>query len=267
MSLTMGTGPFGPQRDGSFNFDTSVLQPHTLYMENCPKRVRAELAGEVIADSRQAKILYETGHLPVYYFPPDDVRMDLLLPTDHTTHCPFKGDATYWSIQTADRVADNAIWSYPEPLDETPPLADHLAFYHGQMDGWYEEDERIMGHPHDPYHRVDVLQSSRHVRVEIGGDVIAESERPKLLFETSLPTRYYLPPEDVRIDLLAPSATKTVCPYKGRGSHWSVNVGREQLPDAAWSYPEPLPEATAVRDFFCFYGDKATIEVDGQRIG
>lgn len=266
MSLTLGTGPFAPERGGTFNFDTSLLKPHTLYFEDCHKRVRAEFAGETIVDSRHVKLLYETGHLPVYYFPRDDVRMDLLEATDQATHCPFKGDAAYWTVRAGDRAADNAVWSYPEPLADTPPIAGYMAFYSDRMDAWYEEDEHVIGHPHDPYHRVDVLQSSRHVRVTVDGKVIAESERPKMLFETSLPPRYYLPPEDVRTDLLSRSDTESVCPYKGHATHWTLKRGSEDIADVAWSYPEPLPEASSVPGYICFYDDKVDVEVDGEHL-
>ncbi|MGH3090086.1 MAG: DUF427 domain-containing protein [Rubrobacteraceae bacterium] len=262
MSLTMSTGPFGPKRDGEFNFDTSVLKPHTLYFEGSPKRARAVFGGEVVADSRRAKLLFETGMLPVYYFPQEDVRMDLMESTDHTTHCPFKGDASYWTIRVGDEVAENALWGYPEPNRESGWLAGYVAFYADEMDKWLEEDEEIIGHPHDPYHRVDVLQSSRRVKVKVDGETIAETTRPKMLFETNLPPRYYVPPEDIRTDLLAPSETKTVCPYKGVASHWSIKVSGERTEDAVWSYPEPLPEAERVKDHFCFYEGKASVEVE-----
>ena len=120
MTLTIGTGPFGKQSHGTFNFDTGVLQPHTLYFEDSPRRVRVMFNGETIADSKRVKLLHETGHLPVYYFPKEDVRMDLLEESDHTTHCSFKGDASYWSVKVGDRVAENAVWSYPEPLEDAP---------------------------------------------------------------------------------------------------------------------------------------------------
>ncbi len=264
MALTKGTGPFGEKRNGTFNFDTSVLKAHTLYFEDCPKRVRAVFNGETTADSRRVKILHETGHLPVYYFPKEDLRQDLLEPSDHTTHCPFKGDASYWSVRAGDQVAENAVWGYPEPLRDAPPISGYVAFYHGAMDKWLEEDEEIIGHPRDPYHRVDVLESSRHVKVRLHGEVIVETSRPKLLFETSLPTAYYIPPEDVREDLLVPSDTKTVCPYKGIASYWSVRVGDELIEDLIWYYPEPLPEATKVKDCLCFYDERVKLEVDGE---
>src|ERR671933_191751 len=221
MALTKGTGPFGEKSNGTFNFDTSMLKAHTLYLEDCPKRVRAVFNGETVADSRRVKLLHETGHLPIYYFPKEDVRMELLKETNHTTHCPFKGDASYWTVRVGDRVAENAVWSYPERIGSAPPLADYLAFYWRMMDHWFEEDEEVFVHPRDPYHRIDVEASSRHVRVILGGEVVADTHRPHLLFETGLPPRYYIPKLDVRMDLLEPTGTRTRCPYKGEVVYWT----------------------------------------------
>lgn len=263
MALTLGSGPFGEQSTGEFNFEVAAPRGHALYLEDSPKRVRAVFNGETVADSRRVKLLHETNHLPVYYFPEEDIRGDLLQPTDHTTHCPFKGDASYRSVRVGDRTAENAVWHYPEPGEHFAPLAGYAAFYYDKMDTWYEEDEEVFGHPHDPYHRVDVLESSRHVKITVNGEVVAKTERPKLLFETGLPVRYYIPPEDVRTGLLVPSETHTVCPYKGVASYMSVNAGGELLEDLAWYYPEPLPEAVKVRDHLCFYGEQVETEVDG----
>ncbi|MEJ7870770.1 MAG: DUF427 domain-containing protein [Rubrobacteraceae bacterium] len=263
MALTLGSGPFGKQSTGKFNFEVTAPRGHILYLEDSPKRVRAVFNGETVVDSRRVKLLHETSHLPVYYFPEEDIREDLLEPTDHTTHCPFKGDASYRSIRAGDRTAENVVWHYPEPGEHFAPLAGYAAFYYEKMDTWYEEDEEVFGHPHDPYHRVDVLESSRHVKVTVDGEVVAETQRPKLLFETGLPVRYYIPPEDVRTDLLVPSETHTVCPYKGVASYKSVSTGDELLEDLAWYYPEPLPEAVKVRDHLCFHGEKVETEVNG----
>ena len=134
MTLTIGTGPFGDQSAGTFNFDTGVLQRHTLYFEDSPRRVRVMFCGETVADSKRAKLLHETEHLPVYYFPREDVRMGLLEESDHTTHCPFKGEASYWSVKVGDEVAENAVWGYPDPLDSAPPLACYVSFYWNEME-------------------------------------------------------------------------------------------------------------------------------------
>jgi uncharacterized protein (DUF427 family) len=263
MALALGTGPFGKQSTGTFNFEVTAPKGHVLYFEDCPKRVRAVFGGETVVDSRGVKILHETGHLPVYYFPEGDLNADLLEGSDRTTHCPFKGDADYRSVRVGDRVAENALWGYPEPLESAPPIAGYWAFYAEKMDRWLEEDEEVIGHPHDPYHRVDVLQSSRHVKVSVDGVLVAETGRPKVLFETGLPPRFYLPPGDVRTDLLTPSASTSVCPYKGVASYRSLEVGDNLVEDAAWYYPEPFPEAEKVKDHLCFYDEKVTVEVDG----
>jgi uncharacterized protein (DUF427 family) len=263
MALALGSGPFGKQSTGTFNFEVNPPRGHVLYFEDCPKRVRAVFGGETVVDSRSVKLLHETGHLPVYYFPEEDLRGDLLEPTDHTTHCPFKGDASYRSVRVGDRVAENAVWTYPEPLEDAPPILGYVALCHDAMDKWLEEDEEVFGHPHDPYHRVDVLESSRHIRVRLNGEVVAETERPKILFETGLPPRYSIPPEDVRTDLLVPSETKTVCPYKGVASYRSARMNGEVVEDIVWYYPEPLPEAGKVKDHLCFYDEKVDFEVEG----
>jgi uncharacterized protein (DUF427 family) len=265
MTLTIGTGPFGDQGDKTFNFEVRAPGGHVLYFEDSPRRVRVKFGGQTVADSRRVKLMHEAGLLPVYYFPEEDVRMDLLEATDHTTHCPFKGDALYWTVRVGDRVAENAVWSYPNPLEEAPPLAGYLAFYWRRMDHWFEENEEVFVHPRDPYHRVDVLESSRHVRVSMNGEVVAETERPAILFETGLPPRYYIPPEDVRDDVLAGSQNTTQCPYKGIASYYSVVAGGDRAEALVWYYPDPIPEAAKIRGLLCFYNEKVDIEVDGEK--
>jgi uncharacterized protein (DUF427 family) len=264
MALTVESGPFGERSKGVFNFDTTVLEPHTLYFEDSPRRVRVMLGGETVADSRHVKLLHETGHLPIYYFPEEDVRMDLLEATDHTTHCPFKGEASYWSVRVGDSVAENAVWGYREPIDSAPPLDGYVAVYWDAMDHWYEEDEEVFVHPRDPYHRVDTLSSSRHVKVSLNGEVVAETDRPQILFETGLPPRYYIPPEDVRKDVLVESEKSTQCPYKGTASYHSVEVGGGTVEDLVWHYPEPIAAVEGIRDHLCFYNEKVDLEVDGE---
>ncbi len=228
-----------------------------------PRRVRVFFGGEAVADSSSTLYLFETGHLPVYYFPRADVRFDLLEPTSNRTHCPYKGDASYYTVIAGGRRYEDAVWAYPEPIESVPELADYVAFYWNQADAWYEEDDEVFKHPRDPYHRVDVLNSSRHVQVRVGGVLIAESRRPRLLFETGLPVRYYLPKLDVRPDLLEPSPTLTRCPYKGEAVYWSVRAGGELAEDIVWSYPAPIPEAPKIENLLAFYNEKTDITVDG----
>ena len=264
MTLTIGTGPFGDQGDKAFNFEVQAPRDHMLYFEDSPRRVRVVFNGEIVADSRRVKLMHEAGLLPVYYFPIEDVRMELLEESDHATHCPFKGDASYWSVSVGDRVAEDAAWSYAEPIDSCPPIAGYLAFYWRKMDHWYEEDEEVFVHARDPYHRVDVLESSRHVKVKVGAEVVAETQRPKILFETGLPPRYYMPPEDVREDVLLKSEKTTQCPYKGIASYYSVEAGGERIEDLVWYYPEPIPETTTIKGHLAFFNEKVDLEVDGE---
>ena len=264
-TLTIGTGPFGDQGDKAFNFEVQAPRDHMLYFEDSPRRVRVVFNGEVVADSRRVKLMHEAGLLPVYYFPVGDVRMELLEQSDHTTHCPFKGDASYWSVRVGDEVSENAAWGYPEPIDSCPPIAGYLAFYWRKMDHWYEEAEEVYVHPRDPYHRVDVLDSARHVKVKVGGEVVAETTRPKVLFETGLPPRYYIPPEDVCEGVLVESEKTTRCPYKGVASYYSVEAGGKRVEDLVWYYPEPIPEAAKIKGHLCFFNEKVDLEVDGEK--
>jgi uncharacterized protein (DUF427 family) len=227
------------------------------------RRVRVFFGGEAVADSSRTLYLFETGHLPVYYFPRADVRFDLLEPSGKRTHCPYKGDASYYTVAAGGRRYEDAVWAYPEPIESVPQLADYVAFYWNQADAWYEEDDEVFKHPRDPYHRVDVLNSSRHVQVRVGGVLVAESRRPRLLFETGLPVRFYLPKLDVNTKLLVPSPTRSRCPYKGEAVYWSVQAGAELVEDIVWSYPAPIPEAPKIENLLAFYNEKTDIIVDG----
>jgi uncharacterized protein (DUF427 family) len=222
MGLMTGTGPFGRKPAGSFNFEPP--EPgQALYLEPTPKRVRAQIAGETVADSRRAMLLHESGHQPVYYFPPDDVRSDLLEPTDRHTRCPKKGQASYYSVRAGERVVENVAWYYPDPIDAAPPIGNMIAFYWNRVDRWLEEDEEAVVHPRDPYHRIDLLHSSRHVKISLDGELLAQSERAVALFETNLPPRWYVPREDVVAEL-EPTDTVTRCPYKGTAAYYSVTL-------------------------------------------
>jgi uncharacterized protein (DUF427 family) len=263
MSLMLGTGPFGQRPAGSFNREMPERRGLILF-EDSPRRIRGVLAGETVVDSARVKLLHEHAHLPIYYFPREDVRMDLLEPTDHSTRCPYKGEASYWSVRVGDHVAENAVWGYPEPIDDAPPLAGYVAFYWNKLDSWYEEDEEAIVHPRDPYHRVDVVPSSRHVVVRLGGEVLAESTRPLALFETGLPTRWYLPEADVRMDLLEPSDKRTGCAYKGFASYSSVRAGETLEEDLVWTYREPRRGMEDITDLVCFFNERVDVEVDGE---
>jgi uncharacterized protein (DUF427 family) len=262
MGMMTATGPLSPKPAGQFNF--APPEPgRALYLEPTPKRIRAIVDGEAIADSRRALLLQESGLQPIYYFPPDDVRTDLFEATDKHTHCPKKGDASYYSIRLGDRVVENAAWYYPEPLDGAPPIKDLIAFYWDRIDQWFEEDEEVFGHARDPYHRIDTRRSARHVRVSREGELLAESTRAIALFESNLPVRWYLPVDDV-LAPLEPSETHTICPYKGTASYYSVRLPDGTLEeDLAWYYPDTLPEAAQVAGLVCFYNERVDLELDG----
>lgn len=228
--------------------------------------MRAFLGSQAVLDSKRAKLLHESAHLPQLYVPRRDVREDLLEASDHPTHCPYKGDASHWSVRAGDRTAENAVWGYSEPLEEAAWLRDHVAVHWNAMDAWFDEYDEVRGHVRDPYHRIDVRDSSRGVRVLVDGEVVAETDRPKLLSETGLPNRFYIDPDDVRREVLGPSAKHTTCPYKGVASYHSLTVGERWIEDGAFLYPEPYDDARRVRDHLCFHGQGIETEVDGERV-
>jgi uncharacterized protein (DUF427 family) len=256
-----GTGPLSRQPAGTFNFEPP-RPGWAVYLEPSPKRVRVIVAGETIADSQRAMLLQESGAQPIYYFPPDDVRADLLSTTERHTHCPKKGDASYYTIRAGETELENAAWYYPEPLPDAPPhLRGLIAFYFERMDTWLEEDEEIVGHPRDPYHRIDTIPTSRHIRVSLDGELLAESHNAVALFESNLQTRWYLPRADVSASLID-SELHTICPYKGTASYYSVVQGAGSVAaDLVWYYPDPRPEALRIKDLLCFYNERVEIEL------
>ena len=237
---------------------------HTVTVEPCAKWVRVMHNGEFIADSRRALLLFETRHTPVYYFPREDVRMELMSPTDLVTQCPYKGDAEYFTLGVGDAAVENVMWAYTAPFAETcADISNYIAFYWNKVDHWFEEDEEIFVHARDPHKRVDCLPSTRHVRVEQDGVTLAESTRPTLLFETGLPVRYYLPVTDVRVGLLAKSERTTRCPYKGVAGYYSVE-GVEDGEDLAWYYRIPTSESVKIANLVCFFNERVDVYVDGE---
>ena len=233
MTLTMGTGPFGHRPAGRFNVEIPV--DDVVFVDPSPRWIRAVRDGETVIDSRRVRMLHQHGALGRYYFPREDVRWDRL------------GDL-----------------GPVEPPSAAVGLDGYVSFPWDEFDAWLEEDEELTGHAIDPYHRVDVRRSSRHVVVSAGEVVLADSSRAHALFETGLPTRWYLPREDVRVEL-EPSDLHTRCAYKGWASYFSVRAGDERLENVAWTYPEPRHDAAAVRDLVCFFNEAVDLEVDGER--
>jgi uncharacterized protein (DUF427 family) len=262
MTLTAANGPFSGTSPGRFNFEVETPTGTVVFWDPVPPRIRGIVAGETVVDSTNAKLLHATGHLPVYYFPDEDVRADLLIDSEKRTICPYKGEARYHSLRIGDRLIEDAVWYYPDPVADAPFLAGHKAFYWNEIDEWLAEEEQLFGHPRDPYARIDVYPASRRVRISLGGEVLAESARAKGLFESNLPPRWYLPAEDVRFDLLEDSTSSTRCAYKGLASYWHARVGGHLHEDIAWTYREPQHDAEPVRDMIAFYNEHVDVELD-----
>jgi uncharacterized protein (DUF427 family) len=232
-------------------------------IERGAKRVRAYLGGELVADTTRPLLVWEAPYYPTYYFPASDVRADLLQPGDEVAHSPSRGDGRTFTIRAGAEEAPGAALRYEEsPLEE---LRGAIRLEWGAMDAWFEEDEQVFTHPRDPYTRVDILPSSRHVRVEVEGVTIAESTKPTLLFETGLPARYYLPRTHVRMELLEATDTASHCPYKGQAEYWLVRADDTIHADLAWSYRTPLPESQKIAGLIAFYNEKVDLHVDGVR--
>jgi uncharacterized protein (DUF427 family) len=200
---------------------------HVVYVEEFPRRVRATKDGVTVVDSDRVKMVHETGALPHYAFPREDVQLD----------------------------------ARPEPHADG-----YVQVPWGEVDAWFEEDDEVFVHPKDPYHRIDVLNTARAIRVSLEGVLLADSTSARVLYETSLPPRYYLPPEDVRVELLEPSETVTRCAYKGAAAHWSAQVGDQLAADVAWTYEFPRPEVQPIENRICFYNERVDIDVDGVRL-
>ncbi|GAA0726072.1 DUF427 domain-containing protein [Dactylosporangium roseum] len=231
-------------------------------VETGPKRVRAFLGGSLVADTTRPVLVWEVPYYPAYYIPAADVRAELV-GTGGTEHSPSRGTAEVFDVVTAGGVAKGAAKRFTDsPL---PELRDAVRLDWAAMTEWFEEDEPVYTHPRDPYKRVDILASSRHVRVELDGTVLGESRNPRMLFETGLPTRYYLPVTDLRMDLLRPSATQTHCPYKGTANYWSVELDGRVHDDLVWIYRTPLPESQKIAGLACFYNERVDVFVDGVR--
>jgi uncharacterized protein (DUF427 family) len=237
-------------------------KPHgRIRIETGAKRVRAYLGGEAVADTARPVLVWEVPYFPTYYFPLADIRAEVLEADGGVAHSPSCGDGRTLTVTAGSKVAQAAALRYEDsPIEE---LRDLIRLDWDSMDAWFEEDEQVFTHPRDPYTRVDILPSSRHVRVEVEGVTVAESTSPRLLFETGLPARYYLPNTHVRLDLLIPTDTVSHCPYKGQAEYWSVRAGDTVHEDLAWSYRTPLPESQKIAGLIAFYNEKVDIYVDG----
>lgn len=230
MTLTVGSGPLGHRPGGRFNVE--MPRRGIQYLEDFPRHVRALKDGQVVVDSLDVKLLHEQHTLPVWCFPPEDVRLDAL---------------------------GGAARTYDEGLAEGLVAVDWEA-----VDQWLEEEEEVISHPRDPYHRIDLRATSRLVRVELDGETLAESASAIALFEASLPPRWYLPPEGVRAELTDNPAVRTGCAYKGWASYHDVRVGDRVEPVLAWHYEDPLEGMERIRGMVCFFNERVDLSLDGE---
>jgi uncharacterized protein (DUF427 family) len=230
-------------------------------LETSRKRVRAYLAGRLVVDTAAPVLVWEIPYYPTYYLPLADLRAKLEA-NGESSHSPSRGDATVYDVVVDGHTAKaGALRYHDSPIAQ---LRELVRLEWGAMDEWFEEDEPVYVHPRDPYSRVDILVSSRHVVVEVDGVRVADSRSPRILFETGLPPRYYLPLTDVRMDLLRPSDTQTMCPYKGTASYWNIAIGDVEHRDLVWCYRAPLAESQKITGLACFYNEKLDIYVDGE---
>ena len=193
------------------------------------------LGGEVVVDSTSSLLVWEVPYYPTYYFPEADVRTDFLVETGETRRSPSRGEATQYTVKAGGK--EGAAYAFLQP--KIAELEGHIAFVWKTLDHWFEEEEEVYVHPRDPYTRIDVLRSSRRVRVEIDGVTVADSTNGSFLFETGLPTRYYIPKTDVRMDLLTPTDLATACPYKGTARYWNVTIEGNVHENIVWGYRAP----------------------------
>lgn len=226
-----------------------------------PKWVRGRVGDVTVVDTRDARYVWEFRFYPQWYIPVDAVAGELR-PTGRTSAHELLGTGTHLDLVLADGTvrSDAAMaWDHPD-------LLGRVRFQWDALDQWFEEEVEVFVHPRSPYTRVDVLPSARHVVVRVDGEIVADSRRAHILYETGLPPRYYLPPEDVRTDLLTESDSETACPYKGVARYWNVTVGDTVHEDLVWGYDAPLPESTLVIGLMCFYNERIDLEIDGEAI-
>ena len=217
--------------------------------------------GACVVDSSRSSFVWEIPYYPAWYFAADDIAGELVA-NGGTVRSPSRGEGTRYDLAVEGRTIADAAWRHLDsPVDELRGL---VRLEWDTMDAWFEEDVEVYVHPRSPEVRVDALSSSRHVRVMIDGEVVADSVRPTILYETGLPSRYYLPKTDVRMDLLTPTESSSACPYKGWANYWTVTIDGTTHDDVVWGYRTPLPESEAIAGLVCFYNERVDLEIDGE---
>jgi uncharacterized protein (DUF427 family) len=258
MGLAWQQGPLAPGSIGRF-LVPDPLPERLLYAEPLRRRMRILFRQKWIAQSDDVVVLHEPGRYPVAYFPKGDIVGDVLKPGDRTTDHRDLGRTAWYAVRIGEGEVPRGAWEHTALPRFADILTDRVAFAWHAMDAFYEEEERIVGHAADAYHRIDIRQTSRHLVVRAGEQGMAESRRPLVLYESGFAPRWYVPREDVNQTALEPAARQTFCPYKGLCSYYDIGGHRR----AAWSYREPYREVERIADLISFEPDKVTLEIDG----
>ena len=260
MGLSWQQGPLGRNPNGQFL--APGMPERVLYAEPLRRRLRAELGGRTVVQSDDAVVLFEPGRYPVAYFPAGDFADGALRRTGHRTRHADLGDTAWYEVVGGTREAARGAWQHVDLPEHAKLLEDRVALAWRAMDGFYEEDDRILGHAADPYHRIDIRHTSRHLVVRAGDRIVAETTNPLVLYESGFAPRWYVPRSDVVADALEPVEPRTFCPYKGIASYYDVDgAGR-----AAWSYRAPFEDMAAIGDLVSFEADRVEVTLDGERL-
>jgi uncharacterized protein (DUF427 family) len=261
MGLSWQQGPLAPGAIGHF-LVPDPLPERLLYAEPLRRRMRVLFWGTWIADSEHVTLLHEPGRYPVAYFPLADISADVLQPSEHTSSHRDLGMTAWYTVCAGEHSTPRAAWQHTELPLHAAELKERVAFAWRAMDGFYEEDERIVGHASDLYHRIDIRQTSRHLLVQHDDRVIADSTRPLALYESGFAPRWYVPRADVDETALTPVEGQTFCPYKGLCSYYDVGDARR----AVWSYEHAWDEVKRIADLLSFEPDKIAVSLDGTQL-
>ncbi len=260
MGLSWQQGPMGRNPHGQFL--VADVPPRLLYAEPLRRRMRAEMGGQTVVESDGAVLLFEPSRYPVAYFPIGDFAEGVLRAADHRTHHPDLGETAWFEIVAGDRRVDRGAWQHVALPAHATLLEGLVAPAWRAMDAVYEENDRILGHAADPYHRIDIRSTSRHLQVRRDGELVADSHAPVVLYESGFAPRWYVPRRDVTADALTADALRTFCPYKGVASYYDVR----DVSQAAWSYRAPIEEVSAIAELVSFEPDKVEVTLDGAQL-
>jgi uncharacterized protein (DUF427 family) len=260
MGLSWQQGPLGRNPNGTFL--VPGMPQRVLYVEPLRRRLSAELGGRMVVRSDNAVLLYEPGRYPVAYVPIGDFAEGVLRPIDHRSTHPELGEIAWFDVIGASRQAARGAWQYVGLPRHAAILEGKVALAWRAMDAFYEEDDRILGHAADPYHRIDIRHTSRHLVVRAGDRVVADATNPLVLYESGFAPRWYVARGDIVADALRPSAFQTFCPYKGIASYYDVGDAQ----NAAWSYRAPFQDMAKIGDLVSFEPDRVEVSLDGDRL-